>query len=230
MTVRKICLLLVATWLLLGAFALGTLGRPATAQAAERVFLVNNVTLEAGKTKNLELGSIGASYKFHALNTLNIECKFMLVLGGSYIVGGNPGVSFVTLEWTSCTGTSKGKSCTEIEVVSPLLRGEVVERTVGGNSTHASTQFSPAEGETLITFKMKCGKQETRVVKGSFQAAPSSQCSNLEEVGHSIVDFPEKVINGKGEEPVESNLEGTGLSISGSSNLKLSDKSTWGVC
>jgi hypothetical protein len=224
---------LAALGLVAGMFTAFAIARCSTADAAFFYYRLGGKELPAGETREVEYDSSGTKYVFETPKTLTLtmECNFMAPKAGAYIAGGTPGISFMKFEWTSCSGKSKGNTCTEFEIETPLLRGEVVELASNG---FAVTQFSPAEGEELIHFKLTCGgKKEVRIAKGSFLDEPSSQCGNNEVVGFFNLGTIQKVFSNKGGEAkaAETNLEGTPLLISGWTNLRLAGKGLkWGVC
>lgn len=215
--------------------ALGAIGAASNAQAAASlIYLLGGKELPAGETREFEVDEAEAA--FHATWTFNrtggdlkIECMKMKVESGAYIAGGKPGVSFMTLRWTSCSGTSKGKLCTTIVVESQPLRGELVEIK---SSSFVGTEASPASGKKLIVFTLECGgKAEERIVEGSLLAEPSSQCSNILDVGFHGVESAQTVISSKGSEhQVKPTMEGNFVSIGGETPLKLTAGSKWGWC
>lgn len=232
---RKTGLGVVATGLVVGLFVIAAFARCDNAGAAEFIYLLGDKELKAGESKEVEKSWNEAPYSFNRNGGgLSIECKSMSPINESYITGGKPGVSFMTLEWTSCSGTSKGNLCKNIEVITPLLRGELVEQLWPSSFGFPATMLSPAFGTALIYFNMECegvGGEE-RVALGSFHAEPWAQCGNKEEVGFNVIGAVRKVKTlSKDEVEVKTTLDGAPLLITGATNFKLKEKGlTWGIC
>lgn len=233
---RRIVLGLVVMGAALAATEVGALALCSGAEAAtEFVYLLNGNELAAGKTQELLKAADETAYKFERTSgtpTVKFECKTVALAEKTSIEGGKPGQVDMKLEWSSCSGSVGGKSCSSISVKSTALHGEVVEELFA-HSGFPATLLTPKTGEELIRFEGICGVSPTvEVIKGSLVTEPSSTCSKIQEVGFIFPGFTSNEVRTFGGEKkkIATTIEGSPALITGETRYFLFNSPNWGIC
>lgn len=213
-------------------FALSGIG-VAQASAIEFVWKVNGKTLGSKEEKELTTKAKTTQVLKTSVLGVAVEIKCTEVkTAGAKIIGGTPGTSSETVEYTGCT-VAKPSGC-KIKgeaITTKALKDEIVEG-VGASKGKALILFTPKEGETFAEPKLEGGLLCLSVaVKGSVLAEPLPQ---KEEATTGVLKFEpaegKKYINSKKEEKAAGLKVGSSTATdSGEVEIKLKPEEKFGV-
>lgn len=185
----------------------------AQASAIEFAWHVNGSKLEAGQEKELTTkAKTNQVLKGEVLFVkVEITCKEVKAAAGAKIIGGVPGTSSETVEYSGCTVQSpSGCTIKGGTITTKPLKDEIVEG-VGSSAGKALLLLTPKEGTTFAEPKLEGGFFcQTVAVKGSVLAEANPQGT---EVTTGVLKF--EPANGKEYKNSKKETKKAGLTAGG---------------
>jgi hypothetical protein len=223
---------------LVAALAIGAVAASG-ASAAEYIYKVNGVKLEAGITKAISSKAKTPFILKGEIIGLKSETKCnKLKLAATepapVIKGGTPGTSEEKIVFEECSGTLGGSPCKGVTVENTPALNEVVTVVLpAANAGKLATLFTPKTGTLFTTIKLKeCGFVST---EGKVEGTSAALGSEGEAVVQTVTwaapaEEITKVKKSSGAEvTVGLKFGGNAATLEGIAEVELTSKEKWGT-